>query len=68
MTSYKHQQYNKDGWYYTQCHSLGIRGTIHKATTTTLLDLKTPTNKVIETFSQISIRYLAHIILNKRKS
>jgi len=48
----------------------GIRGSIHTATTKSLLDLKIPNNKIqklMETFSQISIRYLTHIILNKRK-
>lgn len=47
-----------------------MRSSIYKATTKSLTDLKTPTNKVyklMETFSQISIQYLIHIILNHRK-
>ena len=45
------------------------RGSIYKNITKTLLDLKIPNNKVqqpMETFSQIFIQYLKHIILNKR--
>ena len=46
-----------------------IRGYIHTTITQSVLDLKIPTNKVqtfMKTLSQITVRYLTHIFLNKR--
>ena len=71
MPLYNMHQHNKAGQSYPLSFSLqALQRTIHNAPIKTLLELKIPFFKIhkpMETLSQIYIRYLTHVILNKCK-
>lgn len=71
MQFYNQSYLNKDGHvYHLSSLQHKIRGVIHIPTVKLLQELQIPTSKIyklMKNFSQIAIKYLTHIILNKQK-